>query len=86
MSPTTAPQNHIASVNPNHLQGNIYRSQLGRFQLDSVKGYSRISWLILLYLFLWYCGITTAQAKPVTASTLESMSAAFEALTRARLQ
>ena len=63
----TRPGTFIRTVGLNLIH--LFRSllQLRRLGLDSLKAHSRTTWLTLLHLFLLLCGITTAQALPVTA-------------------
>ena len=54
----------------------FYRSlsQLRCLRLESLNGSSRTMLFTLQYLFLWLCGITTAQALPVTAFELTNFT------------
>ena len=63
----TRPGSFIRTVGLNLIH--FFRSllQLRRLGLNSLKAHGWATWLTLLYLFLWLCGITTAQALPVTA-------------------
>ena len=63
----TRPGTFIRTVGLNLIHFLRSLLQLRRLGLDSLKAHSRTTWLTLLHLFLLLCGITTAQALPVTA-------------------